>query len=250
MFTPALGMTRTCVRRNHAFIAPDSHVTSALPGWTKTGGIVMISPQMGARFCMFVAKMEKGATAGAPSPEMQRFVYVLEGALQTKCGAAKATLAPGGYAYFPPDAEHSIVATKPTRAILFEKPFTPSPSGGRPRAVTGRIQDVAGGPFLGDEATNLKILLPEEPAFDMAVNLFAFQPGTTLPFVETHVMEHGLLLVQGGGVYRLDDQWYPIQAGDAIWMGPYCPQWFVAAGKTPSAYLYYKDVQRDPLTMR
>jgi (S)-ureidoglycine aminohydrolase len=30
-------------------------------------------------------------------------------------------------------------------------------------------------------------------------------------------------------------------------MGPYCPQWFVAMGKEPARYLYYKDVNRAAL---
>ena len=30
-------------------------------------------------------------------------------------------------------------------------------------------------------------------------------------------------------------------------MAPFCPQWFVAMGKGPARYLYYKDVNRDPL---
>jgi (S)-ureidoglycine aminohydrolase len=59
-------------------------------------------------------------------------------------------------------------------------------------------------------------------------------------------MEHGLLMLEGQGVYRLGESWYPVQAGDCIWMGPYCAQWFVASGKRPARYLYYKDVNRDP----
>ena len=51
-------------------------------------------------------------------------------------------------------------------------------------------------------------------------------------------------MLGGAGVYRLEDNWYPVQAGDAIWMAPYCAQWFVAMGKTPASYLYYKDVNR------
>jgi (S)-ureidoglycine aminohydrolase len=30
-------------------------------------------------------------------------------------------------------------------------------------------------------------------------------------------------------------------------MASYCPQWFVAMGKKPARYLYYKDVNRHPL---
>ena len=104
-----------------------------------------------------------------------------------------------------------------------------------------------GPPFLGDPDAILKVLLPRDLRFDMAVNVFTFQPGAALPMVEVHVMEHGLLMLEGKGVYRLDDDWYPVRQGDVIWMAPYCPQWFVAMGKGPARYLYYKDVNRDPM---
>ena len=78
----------------------------------------------------------------------------------------------------------------------------------------------------------------------MAVNIFTYQPGATLPLVETHIMEHGLLMLKGQGIYRLDADWHPVQAGDVIWMAPYCPQWFVATGPAPASYIYYKDVNR------
>ena len=81
----------------------------------------------------------------------------------------------------------------------------------------------------------------------MAVNIFAYQPGGHLPYTEIHVMEHGLLMLEGQGVYRLEDSWYPVEQGDVIWMGSYCPQWFVAMGKQPASYLYYKDVNRAAL---
>ena len=100
---------------------------------------------------------------------------------------------------------------------------------------------------MDDPDAMLQTLLPaDDPAFDMAVNIFTYQPGATLPFVETHIMEHGLLMLKGQGVYRLDDRHYPVMAGDVIWMAPWCPQWYVSMGKTPSAYIYYKNVNRYP----
>ncbi len=122
-----------------------------------------------------------------------------------------------------------------------------SPAPGLPAPVFGHEQDVAGQPFLGDPDAILRTLLPTGPAFDLAVNVFTFRPGATLPMVEVHVMEHGLLMLEGQGVYRLGVSWYPVREGDAIWMAPYCPQWFVAMGKQPARYLYYKDVNRDPM---
>ena len=73
-----------------------------------------------------------------------------------------------------------------------------------------------------------------------------YQPGASLPGVEIHVMEHGLLMLAGGGIYRLGQHWYPVQAGDFIWMAPFCPQWFGAIGKQPAKYLIYKDWDRYP----
>jgi len=64
------------------------------------------------------------------------------------------------------------------------------------------------------------------PVFDFAVNTMVYQPGAALRMVEMHVMEHGLIMLEGSGIYRLGDSWYPVTAGDFIWMGPWCPQWF------------------------
>ena len=122
-----------------------------------------------------------------------------------------------------------------------------SGGGWLPGPLCGDERDISGDPFLGDPDAILKVLLPTDPRFDLAVNVFTFQPGAALPLVEVHVMEHGLLMLQGQGVYRLGDDWYPVRQGDVIWMAPYCPQWFVAMGKEPARYLYYKDVNRDPM---
>ena len=88
-------------------------------------------------------------------------------------------------------------------------------------------------------------MLPVEPSFDLAMNVFTYQSGATLPQVEIHQMEHGLLMLNGAGVYRLGNDYHPVQAGDVIWLAPYCPQWFVAMGKQPARYLYYKDIHRE-----
>ena len=138
-------------------------------------------------------------------------------------------------------------APETCRLNVFEKRYVPREGVATPVRIVGHERDIKGEPFLGDSAARLHVLLPDEPAFDMAVNVFRFDPGAALPFVEVHIMEHGLLMIAGRGVYRLSDRWYPVQKGDAIWMASFCPQWFVAMGKEPAAYLYYKDVNRHPL---
>lgn len=243
------GHTRTSIHRNHAFIAPDGHVQAPLPGWTKTQGTILISPHLGAGFTMYIATMEAAATAGHALPVVQRFLYVLEGRLTLEDTSKKYTLQKGWYAYFPVEAAHTLTAETPSKLVIFEKPYIPHEDIDPPDLLVGNAADQPSAAFMGDEDAQLKPLLPDDLPFDMAVNLFTFQPGTPLPFVETHIMEHGMIMLEGGGIYRLDDQWYPIQEGDVLWMGPYCPQWFGALGKPQSTYLYYKNMNRDALIL-
>ncbi|HTK78081.1 MAG TPA: (S)-ureidoglycine aminohydrolase [Gemmataceae bacterium] len=242
------GSTRSRVARDHALICPDSFVRAPLPGWSKAQGIMLIAPQMGARFTQFFALMESGGAAAPAAGGVERVLFVLEGSVVIQPPRAKEqVLTAGGYVYVPPDADMPLRAQTAARLNVFEKRYVPLGRVKPPSLVFGREEDVEGLPFHGDPNARLQTLLPDDPVFDLAMNVFTYQPGAALPQVEVHVMEHGLLMLDGQGVYRLGDDWYPARQGDVIWMAPYCPQWFVAMGKTPARYLYYKDVNRDPL---
>jgi len=246
--TPLFGQTRTRVEWNHALIAPDGHVTSPLSGWENCEGVVLISPvlgnpQCGPRFCQYLVHGSDGCRTTGAVPGVQRAVYVLDGTA-TLDGKP---LAGDGFAWLPPDDSHELTVPPGATLLEFEKPYVPLQRHPRPMRVITTLADAPREAFLGDEDAQLSTLLPVKPAFDMAINVFEFQPGTTLPFVETHVMEHGLYMRRGQGVYRLGENHYPVQAGDSIWMASYCPQWFVAMGKETASYIYYKDIHRDPL---
>ena len=245
------GFTRSKLANDYALITADTHVHSPLVGWEKASAVIHISPEMGARFTQYTATLEAGGKSGAPGVGIQRFFYVQSG----KCGLAigdsdSHSLAAGDYAFLPADAQHTISADKETTLIVFEKEYNPHPDFGDPAPVIGKSGDVPGEPFMGDEDARLQTLLPIQPEFDMAVNIFTYQPGATLPQVEIHTMEHGLMMLAGKGVYRLSDDYFPVTEGDVIWMASYCPQWFVAMGKTPATYIYYKDIHRDDLSSK
>ena len=247
MTTP-FGQTRTRVERNHALIAPDGHVTSPLSGWQDSEGVVLISPvlgdsQSGPRFVQYLVHGSDGCRTSGAAPGVQRLVYVLQGSV-TLDGAA---LEPDSFIWFPPGDTCDLTVAPDALLLVFEKTYVPLSGVKCPQRIVGTFRDAPSEPFMGDSDAMLSTLLPVEPALDMAVNVFHFQPGTTLPFVETHVMEHGLYMRQGQGVYCLGEHWYPVQAGDSIWMASYCPQWFVAMGKERASYIYYKDIHRDPL---
>ena len=251
-----LGHTRSSLKRDHALIAPDSHVPAPLPSWGGAMGIVLISPAMGARMAQMIVTLEEGTTTQFNDMESnEHFIYVLEGQLLERLDARTHTgMHPGSYIYLPPLAKTTFEAATTTRLLVFKKRYfsctertAPYRMCKPPTFRRGHTSEVEGKPFLGDPDARLQVLLPDDPAFDMAVNIFTYQPGARLPYVETHIMEHGLMMIAGEGIYRLSDNWYPVAEGDSIWMASYCPQWFAAIGKTPASYIYYKDVNREAM---
>jgi (S)-ureidoglycine aminohydrolase len=136
------------------------------------------------------------------------------------------------------------VATKVSRLAVIEKAYQAIDSAQPPQLIISNEDSIASHPLGDDPDLQVKCLLPDEMSFDFAVNTMVYQPGAALSLVEMHVMEHGLIMLEGGGIYRLGDSWYPVTTGDFIWMGPWCPQWFGAIGKAPAKYLIYKDWNR------
>lgn len=247
MTTP-FGFTRNVVKERYALLTPAGFVPSCLPGWSNAVCVVLISEGIGARFCQTLVTLETGGQGRGHTGPAELFGYVLEGECSATLGQKKASLSAGGFVYVPPQRDfHFTAVTAGTRLLLFEKRYAPIEGLTPPQLLIGQASEVAGQPFLGDPDARLQVLLPDHPGFDLGVNIFTYQPGASLPFVETHIMEHGLLMLAGQGIYRLDADWHPVLAGDVIWMAPYCPQWFVATGKTPASYIYYKDVNRSPL---
>jgi (S)-ureidoglycine aminohydrolase len=225
---------------------PNTFVRTPLPGAVGVEFIVHIGPQLGARFTQMTAEFAAGGTLG-PAPA-QRFLYLLEGELELKAGGQTHILAAGGFAYLPQGAEHTVRAASRSRAAVIEKPYeSPSDEGQIPEIVVGNEAAIPSVPLMGDDSLRVRSLMPDGPAYDFAVNTMTYDPGAALSMVEIHVMEHGLLMLEGGGIYKLSDSWYPVEAGDFIWMGPWCPQWFGALGKHPAKYLIYKDWRRHPL---
>lgn len=244
-----LGRTSTQVNRNHAIISPDGYVVSPIHGWTDTEGVILVSPAMGVavqgpRFAMYLANLTSSSRSQTADRGVQRLVYVLDGT----ASIGSDELSPESFAYLPAGDDSVISSSNSARLLVFEKPYVSLEGTPAPSRIIGHLSERPAEPFMEDENARLATLLPVEPAFDMAVNVFTFDPGTPLPFVETHIMEHGLYMSKGQGVYRLGENWYPVAKGDSIWMAAYCPQWFVAMGREPAQYIYYKDVHRSHLT--
>ena len=240
-----LGHTRSSHQRNHLLLTPDTFVRTALPGMKNASAIVHVGPAIGAAFSEYTAEFEpQGELGETPA---QRFVYVMEGQLTLDANNKKHEMGPRGFAYLSERMQHRFLAKSKARAMIIEKPYEKLSGAAPEKMLVGNEDSISSHALDGDEDLQVKCLLPDEPYFDFAVNTMVYKPGAALRMVEMHVMEHGLMMLEGGGIYRLGDAWYPVTAGDFIWMGPWCPQWFGAIGKVPAKYLIYKDWNRHPL---
>ena len=240
-----LGYTRSSIKRDHILHTPDTFIRTVLPGMAKATAIVHVGPAAGAAFTQYTAELEAGGTLGATS--VQRFLYVTEGAADLATDTSFHTLAAGGFAFLPAGIAHTLTAQQKSVVAVIEKPYEPLEGTPAPALLVGHEDTITPVALMGDEDLQVRGLLPDHPGFDFAVNTMTYQPGAALAMVEVHVMEHGLLMLAGGGIYRLADDWYPVTAGDFIWMAPFCPQWFGALGKQPAKYLIYKDWNRHPI---
>lgn len=240
-------LTRSVVNRNHAVISPDGYINSKVPGWDGCTVNVIINEQMGARLCQTLITAEENCHLKGKTIESQIFFYVVDGSAKATVNGKSESFGKGQFVYVPIDSEYEFSSfSVGTQILTFHKKYEALSGFKTPEMIFGNAADVAGPAYLGDPALRLQVLLPEDLSFDMAVNIFTYDPGGHLPMVETHIMEHGLMYLQGQGVYMLDHKWYPIKKGDSIWMAPYCQQWFTAMGKEPAVYIYYKNVNRFP----
>ena len=240
-----LGATRSSLKADHLLQTPDTFIRTPLPGAQGVEFVIHAAPQLGAAFTQMTAEFAVGGTLG-PAPA-QRFIYVLEGELHVDLEGTRHVLGGGGFAYLPQGTPHTVRSNGAARAALIEKPYEARDGAPAPEVAIGNESAIADVLLMGDPSLRVRPLMPDGPAYDFAVNTMTYDPGAALSMVEIHVMEHGLLMLEGGGIYRLGDSWYPVEAGDFIWMAPYCPQWFGAIGKRPAKYLIYKDWRRHPL---
>ena len=241
-----LGSTRSSLKPDHLLQTPDTFVRTSLPGAEGVEFVIHAAPQLGAGFTQMTAEFAGGGTLG--STPAQRFIYVLEGELYLHTDSSEDILGQRGFAYLPQGNAHTVRSAGKARAVVIEKPYKPIDAKA-PQIAVGNESAIADVPLMGDPALRVRALMPDGPAYDFAVNTMTYDPGAALSMVEIHMMEHSLLMLEGGGIYRLGDSWYPVQAGDFIWMAPYCPQWFGAIGKQPARYLIYKDWRRHPLRL-
>jgi len=243
--TPPI-QSRARVRDRYALMPIDGFPPSRIPRWRDTEARILAAPALRADFVQMHLKVQPGGGVNQPGDDRtQTFLYVLSGGVELTITNHRVTIAAGGFAYVPHAAEYELRAPVASSVLLLRKRYEPLAGVTRPEPLTGNQVNVPAEPWMGNEHTRLQMLLPDDLSYDFAMNIFTFDSGHGLPFVETHVMEHGLYFLEGQGTYYLGEESYEVKPNDFIWMGPYCPQGFVATGPTAAKYLYFKNVNRD-----
>jgi (S)-ureidoglycine aminohydrolase len=227
-------------------------VTSFLPGWEGTRLWLIARPLSGfaETFSQYVMEVAPGGGSAAPDAETgaEHVLFVTDGLVTLMLDGTGHELDAGGYAYIPPGTAWTLRAggAGPARFHWLRKLYEPAPGLPPPEAFVTNERLIAPVPMpdtRGAWATT-RFVDPGDLRHDMHVNIVTFQPGGLIPFEETHVMEHGLYVLEGRAVYKLNQDWVEVEAGDFMWLRAYCPQACYAAGPGPFRYLLYKDVNR------
>jgi (S)-ureidoglycine aminohydrolase len=226
-------------------------VTSNLPGFTGTRSWILARPIAGfsTTFSQLIVEIQPGGGAERPEREagVEGVVFVTTGRLILTLAGERHAMEAGGYAYLAAGEEWSLAneGGEVTGFHWIRKAYEPL-EGLRAESFVTRDQDVSPTSMPGTDGAwaTTRFVDPDDMAHDMHVNIVTFQPGGSIPFAETHVMEHGLFVLEGKGVYRLNDDWVEVEAGDFMWLRAFCPQACYAGGPGPFRYLLYKDVNR------
>ncbi len=227
-------------------------VTSQLPGWQNTRAWIIARPMTGfsetfAHYILDVAP-QGGAQSPEPDPGVEGVLFITHGQPTLMLNGARYPLAPGSYAYIPPATDWTLHNSDdtPTKLHWIRKLYEPAPRWPTPAPFVTRDQDHAPTPMPDTDGAwaTTRFTANDDLSHDMQVNIVTFQPGGLIPFEETHVMEHGLYVLQGRAVYKINTDWVEVEAGDYMWLRAFCPQACYAAGPGPFRYLLYKDINR------
>ncbi len=227
-------------------------VTSFLPGWTGMRMWMLARPLSGfaETFSQYVVELVPGGGSDLPDddPEVQHAIFVTEGRLSVTLEGETRELAAGGFAYIPPGSDWRLVNAASGRAEFhwWRKRWHMVEGVSRPDPIFVQEQEIVPSPMPDTDGAwaTTRFMDPADTRHDMHITVVTFQPGGSIPFAETHVMEHGLFVLQGKAAYRLNRDWVEVGPGDFMWLRAFCPQACYAGAPGPFRYLLYKDVNR------
>ena len=246
---------RAVVTNAYTFIPGGVHrdiVTMRLPHWSNTRLWVLAKPNAGFATTFSHYLMEVSSGGGSVRPEVdvgaESGLFITSGSLELTINDSPHILQAGGFAFLPPGCQWTCKQNNETPChfhwirksyvaidgIDIPEPFVVNERDIKPIAM----------PDTDSQWTTTRFFDMDDVRYDMHITIVTLGPGAVIPFLETHVMEHGLYVLNGKGVYRLNQDWVEVEAGDYMWLRAFCPQACYAGGPEPFRYLLYKDMHR------
>lgn len=252
-YRDSLLSTRSVVKKdNWVVLDPDGLVKNSIPGYENCDATILGSPAMGASFADYLVTAHDGGKNGNIGGDgIETFLYVIEGEVCVKNADKEAVLTTGGYIYSPADRPVAFEnkSGKDAKLYIYRRRYEKL-EGHSAYTITGNANDLEWISYEGMENCYILNFLPtNDLGFDMNMHILKFDIGASHGYIETHIQEHGAYFLSGKGMYRLDDEWIPLQKGDYVFMDAYCPQACYAVGDEGRdealTYIYSKDCNRD-----
>lgn len=227
-------------------------VTSVLPHWERSRAWILSRPLTGfaETFAQYLMEVAPGGGSERPEPDIraQAAIFVVAGEMTITFDGVVHSLKAGSFAYLPAGSVWSLRngSSEPVRFHWVRKVFKVVEGLEPPPAIFTHEDDCVmdAMPDTDGRWATTRFIDPSDVRYDMHLNIVTFEPGAVIPFMETHIMEHGLYVLEGKAVYRLNSDWVEVEAGDFMWLRSYCPQACYAGGPGRFRYLLYKDVNR------
>ena len=227
-------------------------VASYLPFWDSTRLWVLARPLSGfaETFSQYVVEVGPGGGSDRPEadPGAEAVLFVTGGTGRLTVEGTEHALEAGGYAYLPAGCDWRLRQTGEGLLTFhwLRKTYEPVDGLDAPEPFVTHERDVEPIEMPGTDGawSTTRFVDQADLRHDMHVNIVNFEPGGTIPFPETHVMEHGLYVLEGKAMYLLNEDWVEVEAGDFMWLRAFCPQACYSSGPGRFRYLLYKDVNR------
>jgi (S)-ureidoglycine aminohydrolase len=227
-------------------------VTSSLPFWENSRAWIIARPLSGfaETFSQYIMEVSPGG--GSAKPETDRnaeaALFIVEGSLALTIAGKRHEMVPGSFAFIPPGTPWAV-RNESGVSVKFHwirKSYEAVEGIEKPDVLIANERDIKPDPMPDTDGrwATTRFVDPSDLRHDMHVTIVTLAAGAIIPFAETHVMEHGLYVLEGKAVYRLYQDWVEVEAGDFMWLRAFCPQACYAGGPGCFRYLLYKDVNR------
>jgi (S)-ureidoglycine aminohydrolase len=222
-------------------------VTSLLPHWTGTRAWVLSRPMTGfsETFSQYIMEVQPGGGSDRPEPEQRAegVLFVVDGDMTVELDGVVHPMRSGSFAFLPAGAKWTLW-NKGTVAAKFHwvrKRFQVVEGLEPPPPLFTHEDNHPISPMPDTEGRwgTTRFIDASDVRYDMHVNIVTLEPGAVIPFMETHVMEHGLYVLEGRAVYRLNQDWVEVEAGDFMWLRAFCPQACYAGGPGRSVVAHH-----------